>query len=139
MYSNDEHEPVAFGRASTATAAFTVVSDRPPRECARPLHGPSGIVLDLDAHFGWIEGGEDIALSRREFLLLRALLERWGEPVRVDELARAVWGYDTMGNRNFVEAAVSRLRRKLVAAGAPWRTVSTVRGFGYTVGMQRAS
>jgi DNA-binding response OmpR family regulator len=43
-----------------------------------------------------------------------------------------IWGYETFGSRNFVEAHVSRLRAKLKAAGAG-NVVSTVRGVGYIV------
>jgi DNA-binding response OmpR family regulator len=43
-----------------------------------------------------------------------------------------IWGYETFGQRNFVEAHVSRLRSKLAEVGAA-DVVSTVRGVGYVI------
>ena len=44
----------------------------------------------------------------------------------------AVWGYETFGSRNFVEAHISRLRRKLSRAGTVG-AIKTVRGVGYVI------
>ena len=63
---------------------------------------------------------------------LRLLLERRGEVLTSDEISGTIWGYETFGSRNFVEAHVSRLRSKLHEAGADC-VISTVRGVGYVV------
>ena len=39
---------------------------------------------------------------------------------------------ETFGDRNYLEAQISRLRSKLAQAGAP-NVIETVRGFGYIV------
>jgi DNA-binding response OmpR family regulator len=71
-------------------------------------------------------GGRPVALSGKEFGLLRALA---GEPERVfskAELLRDVWGYRTPGASRTVDAHACRLRRKLGR-----RYVVNVRGVGY--------
>lgn len=57
---------------------------------------------------------------------------RRGEAIAADALSSRVWGYETYGDRNYLEAQISRLRSKLAQAGAP-SVIETVRGFGYIV------
>jgi len=95
------------------------------------LIGPSDIRLHLRSHEVFV--GDDILhLTPKEFDVLRVLLARRGEVVPPDDLSVEIWGYETFGSRNYVEAHVSRLRNKLADAGAP-DTVATVRGVGYMI------
>lgn len=98
---------------------------------ADKLYGPAGLVMNVRAHEVHI-GDERLALTPKEFAVLEKLLERRGEVVLPDELSLAIWGYETFGSRNFVEAHISRLRGKLRRLGAT-RVITTVRGVGYVV------
>jgi DNA-binding winged helix-turn-helix (wHTH) protein len=98
---------------------------------AQELHGPGGLVLSLRAREVRI-GDLAVALTLREFELLRLLLEHQDEVLTADEIARSIWGYETFGARNFVESHISRMRSKLARAGAH-DVVATVRGVGYIV------
>jgi DNA-binding response OmpR family regulator len=74
-------------------------------------------------------GGRPIALSAKEFALLRMLAS---EPTRVftkEELLRDVWGYKLMGSTRTLDSHASRLRRKLSPSGRRW--VINVWGVGY--------
>lgn len=73
-----------------------------------------------------------LRLTRREFEILVLLLRHRGQQVTVDQIARTVWGLEQISSRNFIEAQISRLRKKLAAAGAP-RTIQTVRDVGYQI------
>ncbi len=95
------------------------------------LHGPHDIRLLLRAHEVYVGGGQ-IYLTPKEFEVLRVLLSRRGEVVPPDDLSVEIWGYETFGSRNYVEAHVSRLRSKLSDAGAPG-AIQTVRGVGYLI------
>ena len=95
------------------------------------LRGPLGVAMRTRAHQVLVDGG-DVPLTPREYDVLRLLLERRGEVLSADAISMAVWGYETFGSRNFVEAHVSRLRAKLGAAGAR-DVIVTLRGVGYTV------
>jgi DNA-binding response OmpR family regulator len=76
----------------------------------------------------WL-GGDPVALSKKEFALLRALAI---EPTRVfarEELLRSVWGFRSFGATRTLDSHACRLRRKLNARGA--RFVVNVWGVGY--------
>ena len=84
-----------------------------------------GLVLDLgttDVAFR----GERISLTRREFAVLRILMERAGRIVRRDNLEASVYGFDTIVDRNAIEVQIHWLRRKLSPD-----VIHTVRGIGY--------
>jgi DNA-binding response OmpR family regulator len=73
--------------------------------------------------------GERLALSQKEFALLRALAT---EPTRVwtkEELLRDVWGFRSMGTTRTLDSHACRLRRKLGGQGD--RFVVNVWGVGY--------
>lgn len=95
------------------------------------LTGPGGIVMRLRAHTVLV-GAHEVSLTPKEFAVLRLLLERRGEVIHPDEISVKIWGYETFGSRNFVEAHVSRLRAKLTQAGAG-DVVTTMRGVGYVI------
>ena len=76
----------------------------------------------------WL-GGEPVALSKKEYALLRALA---AEPTRVftrEELLRGVWGFRAMGATRTLDSHAFRLRQKLNRAGD--RFVVNVWGVGY--------
>jgi DNA-binding response OmpR family regulator len=76
----------------------------------------------------WLRG-EPLALSKKEFALLRALAS---EPTRAftrEELLRGVWGFRTLGATRTLDSHAYRLRRKLNAAGD--RYIVNVWGVGY--------
>jgi two-component system, OmpR family, response regulator len=71
-------------------------------------------------------GRGPVALTRLEFLLLRALMEHAGQSVRKDQLLASIWGYDFDPGSNVVDVCVRRLRSKL-----GFDLIKTVRGAGY--------
>jgi DNA-binding response OmpR family regulator len=73
--------------------------------------------------------GARIALSQKEFALLRTLAS---DPARVftkDELLRSIWGFRTRGATRTLDSHACRLRQKLAAHGD--RFVVNVWGVGY--------
>ncbi|HEV7778647.1 MAG TPA: response regulator [Luteibacter sp.] len=72
--------------------------------------------------------GERVALTRREFALLRVLMERAGRIVRRESLENSVYGLDTIVESNAIEVQVHWLRRKL----SP-EVIRTIRGVGYMI------
>jgi DNA-binding response OmpR family regulator len=75
--------------------------------------------------------GAVVDLTRTEFDLLSALAARPGRVLQRETLLREVWQTDWEGNLRLVEAHMSNLRRKLVAAGLSSPEIRTVRGVGY--------
>ncbi len=74
-------------------------------------------------------GAGEVALSDREFGVLRHLVARAGRPCTRDELLADVWHIDFDARTNVVDVCVHRLRDKLGAG-----VIETVRGRGYVVG-----
>lgn len=84
--------------------------------------------IDVLARQVWV-GSERVALSKKEFALLRALA---ADPTRVftrEELLRGVWGFRQMGATRTLDSHACRLRQKLRAAGGGF--VVNVWGVGY--------
>ena len=93
----------------------------------RPALRLGPVAVDPDRHLVQV-AGEDVALTRKEFQLLRLLLERRGTVLTRDQLLNTVWGYDFDGASRTVDVHVRTLRQKLGEAG---NLIQTVRGIGY--------
>jgi DNA-binding response OmpR family regulator len=74
--------------------------------------------------------GNVLSLPRREVLVLQLLMRRAGRTVLRRTLEDAVYGYDDEIQSNALDSHVSRLRKKLVEAGATV-TIHSMRGLGY--------
>jgi DNA-binding response OmpR family regulator len=85
------------------------------------------LVADFDAVAVSVDG-EAVRLTRREFELLRYLVENRNRVVSRDRLLERVWGYDQFIETRSVDVHVGRLRSKLRAAG---QQIETVVGLGY--------
>lgn len=72
--------------------------------------------------------GQAIRLTRREFELLKCLVENRNRVLSRDRLLERVWGYDHYVETRSVDVHVGRLRSKLGAAGPQ---IETVVGLGY--------
>jgi two-component system OmpR family response regulator len=73
-----------------------------------------------------------LSVTQKEFDLLLCLASRAGEVLTRKELLAIVWGYHFDPGTNVVDVHVTRLRRKLEAAGAH-DVIRTVRGIGYAL------
>ncbi|HYP44955.1 MAG TPA: response regulator transcription factor [Propionibacteriaceae bacterium] len=89
--------------------------------------------LTLNTHTREVlRGSRQISLTRTEFALLEAFLQR---PRRVLErgwLLNEVWGFDFPTTANSLEVYIGYLRRKTEAGDEP-RLIHTVRGVGYVL------
>jgi DNA-binding response OmpR family regulator len=85
------------------------------------------LVMDLDRHTV-VDGGREVRLTAKEFLLLQYLLQHRGRVLSRDLLLGDVWGYRYTGGTRTVDVHVRRLREKLpVLVDA----LVTVKQFGY--------
>ena len=85
------------------------------------------IRLNLATQVVGFRGGS-VDLARREFALLRVLMERAGQIVRREDLETALYGIDAGVDSNALEVQVHWLRKKL----SP-ESIRTVRGVGYMI------
>src|SRR5262245_18783160 len=80
------------------------------------------LVADFDA-VAVSEDGQPVRLTRREFELLRFLVENKGRVLSRDRLLERVWGYEHFIETRSVDVHVGRLRSKLGVAGVQIETV----------------
>jgi two-component system alkaline phosphatase synthesis response regulator PhoP len=85
------------------------------------------LIADFDAVAVAVDG-EAVRLTRREFELLRYLVQNKNRVVSRDRLLERVWGYDRLVETRSVDVHVGRLRSKLRHAG---QQIETVVGLGY--------
>jgi DNA-binding response OmpR family regulator len=71
-----------------------------------------------------------LALTRKEFDLLALLAQHAGRVVVHEAVHDYGWGYDGTPNSGLVDVYMSRLRKKLAAAGSTVRIVN-IRGVGF--------
>ncbi len=87
--------------------------------------------LTLDpASYAVAWDGTPISLTKKEFDLLKYLMERKGQAVTRDALLSDVWGYDYAGDTNVVDVYIRYLRHKI---DEPFgvKTLHTIRAVGY--------
>ncbi len=104
---------------------------RRPGRMERDIYRFADLVFDTVSRTAKV-GGTPLNLTRRETALLETLLRAAGNVVVRDALEDRLYGFDEPVTPNAIEAAVSRLRRKIKAANARIR-IETRRGIGYRV------
>ena len=131
MLADRERAGGPAGPELEAMLARSLLSKIQPSAVPDVLRGPANLEMHPSARLAFCDG-QELHLTSTEFALLQELLSRNGAVVSVDGLSRAIWGHETLGAPNYVEAHISRLRRKLRDVGAG-RVIETVRGAGYRV------
>jgi two-component system, OmpR family, alkaline phosphatase synthesis response regulator PhoP len=110
-------------------ARVRAVLRRPPQTSIEQnlgyRRGP--LAIDFDAVSVRVSGTQ-IRLTKREFELLRFLVENRNRVLSRDRLLERVWGLDRQVETRSVDVHVGRLRGKLGQAG---RQIETVIGMGY--------
>jgi two-component system, OmpR family, response regulator QseB len=92
-------------------------------------HACRDLVFDTVSREAFV-GNVPLELARREAALLEELMRAAGRVVAKDVLEDRLYTFDEAASSNALEAAVSRLRKKMAAAGAAVR-IETKRGIGY--------
>jgi DNA-binding response OmpR family regulator len=87
------------------------------------------IRLDPDTRRVW-RGAEEVVLSRKEFDLVLALMERAGTIVTRVELMRDVWHTTFWTSSKTIDVHLGWVRRKLGDDSRHPRLITTIRGQG---------
>ncbi|MFE1884216.1 response regulator transcription factor [Streptomyces diastatochromogenes] len=122
----DDYLPKPFHLAELAARLRAALRRAAP--APTPAAG-GGLVLDAVRHSAAV-GGTRIELTPTEFRLLAALAAAGGGLVRRRELVRAGWPEGARVSENTLDQYLTRLRRKLRAAGSEL-TIGTARGIGH--------
>ncbi|EGM77324.1 response regulator with CheY-like receiver domain and winged-helix DNA-binding domain protein [Rheinheimera sp. A13L] len=90
------------------------------------------VELDTSAHLVRVEG-EVVGLSRREYMLLKELMESAGRIKTREQLEASLYAWGEEVASNALEVHISNLRKKL-----PKDFIKTLRGVGYSVSVNSA-
>ena len=100
-----------------------------PGQVGKLMAGP--LTMDVDRHEVSVNG-QEVELTRREFDLLRYLLENKEKVVTREVLLDNVWGFDFVGETNTADVYIRFLRSK-IDERFHIKLIHTVRGVGYVI------
>lgn len=122
----DDYLSKPFGMMEMVSRIKAVLRRTQPKG-ASSLLTQGDISLDPARH-SVSAGGREVALTLKEYDLLKLLLEHPGQVFTREHLLSSVWGSDFIGESRTVDVHIGTLRTKLGTAG---RQIQTVRGVGY--------
>ncbi len=108
-------------------ARVTALLRRTSPQAADTMLRHGSLTMDLDRHVV-LDGGREVRLTAKEFLLLEYFLRHRGRVLSRDILLTDVWGYQYTGGTRTVDVHVRRLREKLPVLAS---SLETVKQFGY--------
>ena len=91
-----------------------------------------GLELDYDARTVTLDG-ENVSLTKKEFDILKLLMENPNRVFSPKEIYREVWHEDPMGADNTVAVHIRHLREKTEIDPADPRYIKVVFGQGYKI------
>lgn len=115
-----------FGVMELVSCVKAVLRRCAPKQVEHLLKA-SGLIVNLDQHTVTADG-ERIALTFKEFELLRLFLSHPGIAFTRDQLMEEKWGTDYLGESRTVDMHIRTLRQKLGKYGD---MIETVRNVGY--------
>lgn len=124
----DDYVTKPFSLRELAARVRAVLRRRQgPADAKQSAYQGKHLSADFDAVSIAVDGTH-VRLTRREFELLRYLVENKNRVISRDRLLERVWGYDRTIETRSVDVHVGRLRAKL---GAAADQIETVIGLGY--------
>ncbi len=122
----DDYLAKPFGMMEMISRIRAVLRRIRPKAAERLLHIGS---LELNPEtYAVLADGIPISLTRKEYQLLRILMENPGRVFTRDQLLEIVWGVDYIGETRTIDVHIGTLRMKLGACGD---YIETIRGVGY--------
>lgn len=126
----DDYLSKPFGMLEMVSRIKAVLRRSAAKRPAGKVLGIADIRIDTDKHTVTVSGRE-IALTLKEYDLLKLFLENPGRVFTREQLLSAVWGTDFIGETRTVDVHIGTLRTKLGSSGD---NICTVRGVGYKIG-----
>ena len=118
--------PASFGELEARLEALDRLMAR-----ARP-NAPAAAVEMIAAEQAMRVNGRQLVLSGRDYPVMAHLVAHAGEPVSLEQLQQHVWGEEVEPRPDLIRARLSRLRRRLTAAGLDAR-LRALGGQGYVL------
>jgi two-component system KDP operon response regulator KdpE len=110
------------------------------RRAVRESNGESMVIagdveIDLDKRLV-TKGGEPVALTRTEWMLLQHLASNAGRVMLNTELLSKVWGPEYIDDLQYLRVWISRLRSKLETDHTQPSVIKTLQGIGYLLDVE---
>jgi len=122
----DDYLVKPFSMLEMTSRVKAVLRRCQPKQVSKLLQ-VGGLVVNLDEHTV-LADGERIALTYKEFELLRMFLSHPGMAYTREQLFTQVWNLDYMGDSRTLDMHIRTLRQKLGDYG---KMIETVRNVGY--------
>lgn len=122
----DDYLVKPFGMMEMVSRVKAVLRRSQPKKNNRLLQ-LDGLVVDLDQHTVSVSG-ERIALTYKEYELLKLFLTRPGVAFTREQLLQKIWNTDYVSESRTVDMHIRTLRQKLGSYG---NIIETVRNVGY--------
>ena len=97
---------------------------------SQPVIEAGNIVLNTDQYKLTVDGLK-VDLTRKEFELLKLLMENRGKVLKREYLLEKVWSYEFYGETRTVDVHIRHLRKKLGLDETSENGIDTIRGLGY--------
>jgi two-component system alkaline phosphatase synthesis response regulator PhoP len=127
----DDYLIKPFGMMELVSRVNALLRRHAPEQSAaeiKPLTlGP--VALSSRQHTVLVDG-QEVALTLKEFELLRFLMENQGLVLTREQILKTLWGWSYEGNTRTIDVHIQTLRQKL---GPGASIIETVRGLGYRV------
>jgi len=78
--------------------------------------------------------GSEVALTKREYLILELLVRNPGRVFTKNNIYESVWNEEYLGEDNAVNVHISNIRQKLAKANSEENYIQTVWGIGFKMG-----
>lgn len=118
-----------FGVQELMARIRALLRDRAPPGEAPPLFDDGVLRVDMARREVRL-GGELVALSRKEYLLLALLVRHAGRVVTQPQILREVWGPTHQQDTHYLRILVAKLRQKLGDTPTAPRWIATEPGVG---------
>ncbi|MCB9169774.1 MAG: response regulator transcription factor [Flavobacteriales bacterium] len=133
LRSGDDHlgKPFELEELRLRVGKLIQRSHDGPVQHLQALHEFGGNRIDLNAFEAVGADGRRHALSQREAMLLRLLLDRPGEVVSREEILQKVWGYDVYPTTRTVDNFIVAFRKYFESEPRDPQHFINIRGVGY--------
>ncbi len=125
----DDYLAKPFGMMEMVSRVKAVLRRAVPKASGKPLC--VGELTLNPAEHTVFAAGEQIALTLKEYEMLRLLMAHPGKVFTRSQLLEQIWEVDYAGETRTVDVHIGTLRTKLGSCGA---YIETVRGVGYRMG-----
>lgn len=126
----DDYMTKPFSPRELVARIKAVLRRANPMETAEQRLTVGELTLDFSSYEARL-AGEPLALTPKEFELLKLLVTNPSKAFSRDELLEKIWGYEYYGDTRTVDVHIRHLRMKLGDAERLSAAIETVRGVGY--------